>query len=258
MKTVLVWDEYGVFGLGLKNLLEAQAFCPKVVVTGDLKALVADQVVLESADLILWGVSDRQTDRDLSALSKVLARAPQARAICIVSRAKASRAAGLLTSPTIGLIYRETQPHDLALVVELALSCPDYVTLPRAPEILAAIVSGAERPDRAGVLAPTPMLADADGDVQFTVAQEKILRRLVEGKSNKEIARDLGLSDNTVRSHLYNVMQKCRVHSRRELALLVREGREQREQTSVVQRVRWSDEGGLPPRGRAVVGGSLP
>jgi len=248
MKTVVVWDEYGVFGLGLKNLLEEQDFRPKVHVTGDLAALERDHSLLEDADLILWGVSDQHTDRDLSALIRVIQRAPRAVAICIVSRSNVGVAASLLETPKVGLIYRETLPRDVALVVELALSCPDYVTLPRAPEVLGASISGA------GHLVTLATSHPSHVDVQFTTAQEKILQRLLEGKSNKEIARDLGLSDNTVRSHLYNVMQKCRVRSRRELAALVQEGRELPLSAVLTRRPLRRDEGAME---RAAASGSL-
>ena len=67
-----------------------------------------------------------------------------------------------------------------------------------------------------------------DGQVK-TVLEEKLCGRereivsyVVHGFSNREIARRLYLSERTVSTHLVNVYEKLNVHSRAELAALVR------------------------------------
>lgn len=61
----------------------------------------------------------------------------------------------------------------------------------------------------------------------LTGQEVKVLERLAAGRSNKEIARDLGLSPNTVKTHLANLFGKLEVSRRtqaigkaRELALI--------------------------------------
>jgi DNA-binding NarL/FixJ family response regulator len=53
----------------------------------------------------------------------------------------------------------------------------------------------------------------------LTGQEVKVLERLADGQSNKEIARDLGLSPNTVKTHLANLFAKLEV-SRRTQAIL--------------------------------------
>jgi DNA-binding CsgD family transcriptional regulator len=50
----------------------------------------------------------------------------------------------------------------------------------------------------------------------LTARQHELLRRLAEGDTNRRIARDLGLSEATVRKHLENIYARLEVHSRTE------------------------------------------
>lgn len=56
----------------------------------------------------------------------------------------------------------------------------------------------------------------------LTPRQREVLVQLCEGLSNKEIARHLQMSDNTVRVHLYEVFRLLGVKTRTQAALLAR------------------------------------
>lgn len=55
----------------------------------------------------------------------------------------------------------------------------------------------------------------------LTARERNVLQYLVEGLSNKEIARSLGLSDGTVKVHLHNIYEKTSVNNRTSLVALV-------------------------------------
>ncbi len=52
----------------------------------------------------------------------------------------------------------------------------------------------------------------------LTERETQILRMVVEGKSNKAIAKGLGLSEGTIKSHLRNIYRKLQVRTRAEAA----------------------------------------
>lgn len=61
---------------------------------------------------------------------------------------------------------------------------------------------------------------------QLTARERQILEGVALGRSNKEIARDLDLTEKTVKHYMTNVLQKLQVRNRVEAALLAqREGR---------------------------------
>ena len=56
----------------------------------------------------------------------------------------------------------------------------------------------------------------------FTKREADVLKELVTGASNKEIAGKLNMGESTVKMHITNMLQKSGYHSRLELALMAR------------------------------------
>ena len=57
---------------------------------------------------------------------------------------------------------------------------------------------------------------------EFTEREADVLKELVTGASNKEIAGKLNMGESTVKMHITNMLQKSGYHSRLELALMAR------------------------------------
>lgn len=67
----------------------------------------------------------------------------------------------------------------------------------------------------------TPGAPAGDNPVaQLTERQREVLTLLLQGQSNKEIARSLGVLEGTVKVHLRSVMQRLGVRNRTQLALM--------------------------------------
>ena len=56
----------------------------------------------------------------------------------------------------------------------------------------------------------------------FTDREVEVLKELVTGASNREIAEKLNIGESTVKMHITNMLQKSGFHSRLELALMAR------------------------------------
>lgn len=70
-----------------------------------------------------------------------------------------------------------------------------------------------------GVLAEPPKAEP----VALTPRETDVVRLVAQGRRNKEIGRDLGISEGTVKMHLHNIYEKLSVSSRTELAILARD-----------------------------------
>jgi len=55
----------------------------------------------------------------------------------------------------------------------------------------------------------------------LTPREREVAGRVLEGKANKIIAAELGLSDNTVKMHLTQIMRKLKVTNRTQVVLLL-------------------------------------
>ncbi|HEY8563306.1 MAG TPA: response regulator transcription factor [Pyrinomonadaceae bacterium] len=64
------------------------------------------------------------------------------------------------------------------------------------------------------------ILSENIGSEELTATETRILQQIVAGKSNKEIAYDLNVSENTVKTHVKNVFEKLQVSDRTSAATL--------------------------------------
>lgn len=64
------------------------------------------------------------------------------------------------------------------------------------------------------------ILSENIGQEELTPSERKVLQMIVTGKANKEIAYDLNISENTVKTHVKNVFDKLGVSDRTSAATL--------------------------------------
>ncbi|WP_293903920.1 response regulator transcription factor [Phenylobacterium sp.] len=95
-------------------------------------------------------------------------------------------------------------------------------TLVRAAE---AVLSGVQWIDKEAMQQALGLLTEpAKPDhVPLTPRETDVVRHVAQGRRNKEIARDLGISEGTVKMHLHNIYEKLSVGTRTELAILARD-----------------------------------
>jgi two-component system nitrate/nitrite response regulator NarP len=88
-----------------------------------------------------------------------------------------------------------------------------------------AVARGVQWIDKEALQQVVGLLAEPAGADRpaLTPRETDVVRHVAQGRRNKEIARDLGISEGTVKMHLHNLYEKLSVSSRTELALLARD-----------------------------------
>ncbi|MDQ3916485.1 MAG: response regulator transcription factor [Actinomycetota bacterium] len=105
---------------------------------------------------------------------------------------------------------------DVTVVIAGAVSTSDAVVLP--PSCTTADVLHALRAASDERAAPAAQARDGLAVLtQLTRRQRIVLRLLVEGLDMREIGRELGVSEHTVRTHMQNLYARLGCHSRLEL-----------------------------------------
>jgi len=133
-------------------------------------------------------------------------------------------------SATRVVILTASDDHALMLAA-IEAGCAGYVTKDRSLEELVAAVRAAH----AGTTLLSPdllmrLVGRRASDLRqlgddLTVRETEVLTMLAVGRSNAAIAGELGISVNTVRNHVQNVLGKLQAHSKLEaVAVAVREG----------------------------------
>jgi len=77
-------------------------------------------------------------------------------------------------------------------------------------------------PNAGGAVAPTPVKNLSKSRLatpRITAAEDRVLRWVARGKTNKEIAEILGISPATVKRHLEKILDKLGLRNRVELAI---------------------------------------
>jgi two-component system nitrate/nitrite response regulator NarL len=65
--------------------------------------------------------------------------------------------------------------------------------------------------------APATRLTDSQGATLLSNREQDVVRWLAEGRTNREIARELKLSENTIKNYLFRVFNKLGMSSRVEV-----------------------------------------
>lgn len=106
-----------------------------------------------------------------------------------------------------GLVLKDSAGEMLLRAVEAALAGRPIIDTEAMKQVMAALA------------APDPY-ADAP---DLTPRETDVARLVAHGRRNKEIARELGITEGTVKMHLHNLYEKLSISSRTELALLARD-----------------------------------
>jgi two-component system NarL family response regulator len=88
------------------------------------------------------------------------------------------------------------------------------------PEDLLETIRAAHAGQKRIPLEMAAKLTERMSSPELTARELEVLRLLVRGKSNKEIAGDLNIEDGTVRAHCNNLFQKLEVNDRTQAAMV--------------------------------------
>jgi DNA-binding NarL/FixJ family response regulator len=199
---VLIADDHPVVRQGLQVLLSVQDDIEVIGEAADGAEALALAAGLDP-DVILLDLKLPELD-GVAVLRELRARGTRARALVLTSAAEGALVTRAVQAGAAGFLYKDVDPDALVRAVR---SVNDGHTL-LAPEAVSAIVgSGAAGSAVRGIGA-------------LTAREREILGQLAEGRSNREIARNLLVSEKTVKTHVSSVLAKLGVADRTQAALL--------------------------------------
>lgn len=141
-------------------------------------------------DVTLISLRFRETCA-VNEIEKFLKISPRARIIVVASHAGDAEITRSLREGALGYICTDVSQTDLIEAVRRVATGKKYI-----PNDIAAILS------------------ETVGQEELTASEKRVLEMIVAGLSNKEIAYESKISENTVKTHVKNIFDKIQVSDR--------------------------------------------
>lgn len=198
---VLVVDDHQVVRRGLRTFLEVQPDIEVVGEAGDGEEGVERAGEL-APDVILMDVRMPGVD-GIEALRRLRDNGSKARVLVVTSFTEQRTVVPALRAGAAGYVYKDVDPDALAGAIR-SVHAGHVLLQPEVADALLAQEDATPGQGRGGTL---------------TDREREVLSLIAEGRSNREIARALVLSEKTVKTHVSNILMKLDLSDRTQAAL---------------------------------------
>ncbi len=206
LRTLLI-DDHTLFRVGLEGLLASRGIeIVASVGSGHDAQRLVDEL---SPDIILLDMRMPGIN-GLEVLTMLREKNESLPIVMLTTSTEENDLLRSLRSGAQGYLLKDMEPDELVLALREIVAGKTVVAPDLAP-ILAKAVQGktSDKDEK-----------DSSPFSTLTPRETEILGLLAEGQSNKAIARNLGISDGTVKLHVKAILRKLSVHSRVEAAVM--------------------------------------
>jgi len=193
--SVLLVDDHRVVSRGVRSYLESYPDVKVVGIAGSgeealdrLDEWLPDVVVM---DLLMPGGID-----GIEATRRIRARSPRTQVVALTASTDEARLIAVLRAGAIGYVRKDADPEVLLAAVRAAA---------RGQSLIDPQVAGTVLQD---------VLRNKIPGSELTEREVEVLRQIAQGRMNKEIADALGISDETVKTHVGNILSKLHLAHR--------------------------------------------
>jgi two-component system nitrate/nitrite response regulator NarL len=204
---IVVADDHPVVRFGVKNMLQNEPGFEVVGEAGDGDDAITQTLELEPDILLLDVLMPRLPG--LEAMRAIMAKAPRVKIVLLTSTITSQQIIEALQIGARGIILKGSVAGDLSNALRAVLSGDYWIGGERVTNLLKALhelmAQAAAIPERK--------------TYGLTPRELEVVTCIVEGCSNRDIAKQFTISEETVKRHLSNVFDKTGVSTRLELAL---------------------------------------
>jgi DNA-binding NarL/FixJ family response regulator len=195
---ILIADDHGIVRRGVRALLESQSgwrVCGEAA-TGAEAVCKARQL---KPDVIVMDITMPELS-GWEATRQIRAQVPGATVLILSMHETGQAVREVLKAGAQGYVLKSDLDRNLIAAVR-ALGHGERFFSQKVSEIVIE-----------DYLSPESVRREADGQL-LTARQRDVVRLLAEGKTNKEVATELGISVKTAEAHRTNVMQRLKLRS---------------------------------------------
>ena len=206
---ILLVDDHEVVRMGLKTLLGRREGFSVVGEAGSVAEAIS-AARQTRPDVIVMDI--RLPDGNgVEACREIRGELPDTKVIMLTSYADDESVYGSIMAGASGYLLKQTRGQSLAEAIERVAKGESLLDPSVTEKVLARMRS----------------LASGEGDelAALSAQEKKILGLIAEGKTNKEIAGEVFLSDKTVKNYVSSILSKLNLRRRSEAAAFIAERR---------------------------------
>lgn len=207
---VLLVDDHVLFREGLVSLLDPQPDMKVVGQAGSVREAIGLARQLQP-DLVLMDIS-LPDGTGVEATRAILAERPVTRIVFLTVHEDDEQLFAAIRAGARGYLFKNVRAADLLKQVRGVVRGDAGVS----PALARRILEEFSR-------LPATQQADTFQKTDLTAREIEIVREIARGASNRQIARQLIISENTVKNHVRNVLSKLHLRSRRDVATYARD-----------------------------------
>ncbi len=204
---VLVVDDHALFRRGLDVVLADE---PDIEIVGEAAdgAEAVEQASLLAPDIVLMDV--RMPRRSgIDACTAIKTAVPTAKIIMLTISDEEADLYEAIKAGAMGYLLKEISVQEVADAIRAVQGGQSLISPSMASKLLIEFATMA-RKDVAKPQVPTPRLTEREMEVLTLVAK---------GLANRDVAKQLFISENTVKNHVRNMLEKLQLHSRMEAVM---------------------------------------
>ena len=201
---VLVVDDHALFRRGLQMVLEQEEDIEVVGEAGD-GAEAVERAADAVPDIVLMDV--RMPKRGgIDACTAIKDAVPSAKIIMLTISDEEADLYDAIKAGASGYLLKEISIEEVAAAIRAVNEGQSLISPSMASKLLTEFASMIKRTDDRQQV-PTPRLTEREMEV---------LKLVAKGLNNRDIAKQLFISENTVKNHIRNILEKLQLHSRME------------------------------------------
>jgi DNA-binding NarL/FixJ family response regulator len=213
---ILLVDDHTLFRKGIKELLTSQTDFDIVGEAADGFQAI-ELAGRTQPDIILMDI-DMPRCNGLEATRQIVAELPQVKIIMLTISDDNDNLFEAIRSGAQGYLLKDLEPQKLYDFIKAA-------SRGEAPlsGVIAARILDEIKKNQKGNSYGKKGTDDKDPNLLLSVREVEVLRLIAQGRSNKEIGNILVISENTVKNHVSNIIEKLHLQNRIQAAMVAKQ-----------------------------------